>query len=293
MFPLRQFAAIGAAIVVALGAFLASAYVFQPSFIYSPAADIDAANSPGKLGLAYEVVDITAADNAHITGWFIASPNPRGTVLFLNGSAGTKASRVAWLPMFRSLGLDVLLFDYRGYGGNPGRPTEATTYADARAAWTYLTEKRNIPPSSIVLFGESLGGAVAAKLASQVTPGAVVLHSTFASLPDLAAHTYPLLPMRRITRYSYDTRGFIEKCRAPVLIVHSRDDEVIPFSHAERVFNAAPVPKELLPLSGGHNASLLYSRPEWAYQFRSFLSSTLKGFPDSQLAGRFAFHSSE
>ena len=126
-------------------------------------------------------------------------------MLFFHGNAGNISQRINYLSMFKRLGYNTLLFDYRGYGQSSGVPSESGTYLDAQAGWRYLTEIQNISPERIILFGESLGGAVAAWLAAREKPGLLVLASTFTSVPNLAAQIYPFLPVRWITRFHYNT----------------------------------------------------------------------------------------
>lgn len=149
---------------------------------------------------------------------------------FLHGNAGNISHRLDSLRIFHGLGLDVLILDYRGYGRSEGRPSEEGTYRDARAASRYLVEARGVAPERIVVFGRSIGAAIAAALAVEQRPAALILESGFTSVPDLAADLYPWLPARRLARLHYDTRARLPHVTVPVLIVHSRDDEIISFS---------------------------------------------------------------
>ncbi len=177
-----------------------------------------------------------------------------------------------YLPHFHAMGYGVLLVDYRGYGASSGKPSEEGTYLDAQAAWQWLTAGRGIKPGAIVLAGESLGGAVAAELAARVQPQALILASTFTSVPDLGSEIYPWLPVRLISRYRYDTLAHLRNYRGPVLIAHSRDDEIVPFAHAERLFAAAPGRKSMLEMRGGHNDSFLFSQAPWVRAVAGFLA---------------------
>jgi fermentation-respiration switch protein FrsA (DUF1100 family) len=190
--------------------------------------------------------------------------------MILHGNAGNMSHRLDYLVMFHRLGYATLIIDYRGYGQSSGSPSEEGTYRDAEAAWLWLTS-RGIKPTEIVILGESLGGAVAAWLAARVTPRALVLVSTFTSLPDLGAQVYPFLPVRLLSRFSYDTLGALQRVEAPVLIAHSRDDEIISYSHGKALFAAAREPKQLLEMRGGHNDGFIFMREEWIAQLRAFL----------------------
>src|SRR5690606_12735271 len=142
-------------------------------------------------------------------GWFVGRPEPKGVALILHGNAGSIALRLDWLRMFHDLGYARFIIDYRGYGRSSGTPTEQGTYEDARLAWSHLVTERGFAARDIVLFGESLGGAIAAHVAARETPRALVLHSTFTSIPDLAAQIYRFLPVRWLSRFRYDTRAHL------------------------------------------------------------------------------------
>lgn len=257
---------------VGYGLLAAALFAFQQHLIYFPGMGRYDTVTPAALRLPFEDVRIPTADRETLHGWFVPAPAARATVLFFHGNAGSIAHRVDWLPMFRQLNLSVLLFDYRGYGASTGVPTEAGTTADAEAVWGYLTEARKIPARKIVLFGESLGGAVASGLASRQQPMALVLHSVFTSVPDLAADLYPFLPARLLARFRYDTLAGVEATRCAVLVAHSPDDEIVPFAHGQRLFEAAHEPKRFIELAGSHNTGFLFTRADWIRAFDAFLS---------------------
>lgn len=249
-------------------------YLLQPSLIYFPEIDRALAATPQQAGLPYEDVKLVTADGVALHGWLIpAGEPPRGTVLFFHGNAGNISHRLDSLRMFNRLGYRTLIFDYRGYGNSSGEPTEQGTYLDATAAWDYLTQTRNIPASSIVLFGESLGGAVAAWLARRHTPAALVISSGFTSVPDLAADIYPYMPVRWLARFHYDTRAHVAATHVPVFIAHSPEDEIIPFRHGRALFSAAQQPKRFLELQGGHNEGFIFVRESWIQALGDFLQA--------------------
>jgi len=249
-------------------------FLFQPSLVYYPEIGREIAATPQQAGLPYEDVRLVTADGIALHGWFVPAGNPaRGTVLFLHGNAGNISHRLDSLQMFHRLGYNTLIVDYRGYGKSVGKPDEQGTYRDAAAAWDYLTQTRNIPPARIVLFGESLGGAVAAWLASRQAPAALVIASGFTSVPDLAADLYPLLPVRWLSRFSYDTRAFLQASSVPVFIAHSPDDDIIPFRHGRALYEAAPGPKRFLELAGGHNTGFIFMRETWVQALGEFMNT--------------------
>lgn len=272
---MRLLGSIVIGIVLAYAALAALLFVFQSRFIYFPEMGRQDRATPAQLRLAYEDVRIATADGETLHGWLVPAAQARATVLFFHGNAGSIVHRLDWLPMFQQLRLSVLLVDYRGFGASSGSPSEAGTHADAEAAWRYLTETRGIPAGRIVVMGESLGGAVAARLAVRAGPAALVLHSAFTSAPDLAADLYPFLPARLLTRFDYDTLAAVKQLRCPLLVAHSPGDEIVPVSHGRHLHDAATVDKQWLALAGGHNDGFLFMRSEWISAFDAFLSKHL------------------
>jgi len=232
--------------------------------------------TPRSIGLKYDEVSFSAADGVQLHGWFVPAPEPRATLIFFHGNAGNISHRLDSLRIFHDLGLSVFIFDYRGYGSSEGRPSEAGTKQDALAAWRYVTETRSVQAQDTVLFGRSLGAAIAAWLATQHRPGALVVESVFTSVPDLAAELYWWLPARQLARFQYATRDYVAGVRCPVLVIHSRDDEIISFRHAEALYAAAHVPKQLLPISGSHNDGFMQSSETYVRGLDRFLTEQLR-----------------
>ena len=223
---------------------------------------------------------LTTSDGLSLHGWHIPAPQthaqPRGTVLFLHGNAGNISHRIDSLQMFHRLGYSTLIFDYRGYGNSSGTPSEQGTYRDAEAAWRWVTEEKKMPAGEVAILGESLGGAIAAWLAARTQPRALVLTSAFTSVPDLGARIYPFLPVRLLSRFSYDTLGALQSVGAPVLVAHSTEDELVPFSHGQALFETAREPKRFVEMRGGHNDACLFARREWADALAEFLESAAR-----------------
>lgn len=251
-------------------------FLRQSHMVYFPLADV--MQKPSDVGLAYESVALVTADNVRLAGWYVPCEGARGTVLMCHGNGGNIGDRLHPISLFHELGLNVLIFDYRGYGESTGKPSEEGTYQDAQAAWQYLVEKRNTPPDKIVVFGRSLGGAVAAGLAERATPAALILESTFTSIPDMGARLYPLLPIRLLSRYRYNTLARLERIHCPVLIAHSRDDEMIPFAQGQRLFVAAREPKIFVELTGDHNEGEVLASPAYRQALDAFLTGKLGSF---------------
>ena len=262
------------ALLILVGGYLVIAalmWTLQSRMLYFPSRTMIA--TPAAMGLPFEEVSFRATDGVSLHGWYIPAPESRGTVLFFHGNGGNISG---WFPVaepFRRAGFDTFLIDYRGYGQSEGTPSEQGTYHDAEGAWQYLTEERGIAPDRIVIAGRSLGGAVAAWLAERHTPRALVLESTFTSVPDLASELYPWLPVRLLARFRYNTAARLPSVRSPVLILHSRADEIIPFHHSQRLWQAATEPKAFVEIQGAHNEGYTLSEREYAAALRSFLDT--------------------
>lgn len=228
----------------------------EEKFIFFPSGEITA--TPGDAGLAYEDVYFAAADGTRLNGWLAPRPGAAATVLWFHGNGGNIGDRVGALKMLHDkVRAGVFMIDYRGYGRSGGAVSEAGTYGDARAALDYLKTK-GIDADRVVVFGQSLGAAVAADLAAREACLAVVLEAPFASIPDMARALYPWLPAALI-RTRYDVVEKIKKIKAPVLVAHGEQDDVVPFEQGRRVFAAAPEPKQFYPIPGARHNDTFYA----------------------------------
>lgn len=263
----------GAAVYLGLGLYL---YVFQARYVYFPelpSRQVEA--TPADIGLAFDAVTLRTADGEALAGWFVPAPAARGTLLYLHGNGGNIGHRLDQIEVFHRLGLNVFIFDYRGYGASSGRPSEEGSYRDALAAWNWLTQAQRQAPERIVLFGESLGGSIAAWLAARHAPAGLVIYASFTSVPEMAQALYPLFPAARLARYRYDTRAALRGVNRQLLILHSPEDEIIPFSHGRALLEAARGPKRLVELRGGHNDALWVSREIYMREIGAFLQPLL------------------
>jgi len=258
-------------VALAYAAVVALVFVFQARLVYYPGIGREVTVSPLAYGLAFEPAEIRTSDGETLHGWWVPADKARGTVLFLHGNAGNISHRLDYLLMFNRLGHSTFIVDYRGYGRSSGAPSEEGTYRDAEAAWDYLRQARSVRQQDLVIVGESLGGGVATWLAARVAPRALVLFSTFTSVNDLGSEIYWFLPVRLINRIRYDNLGNLERISAPIFVAHSRDDEIVPYAHGRRLFEAARDPKEFLEMRGSHNEGLVFARKEWMAQLGSFL----------------------
>lgn len=245
--------------------------VFQHRFVYFPQRDLEA--TPAELGLTYRDIEFRSEDGVCLHGWFVPATEARAVLLFMHGNAGNISHRLESVRLFHELGLSVFIFDYRGYGRSEGRVSEEGTYRDARGAWRYLVAEEQVAAESIILFGRSLGGAVAIELATHVQPRAVILESTFTSAVELGARVYPWLPVRQLSRIRYDSASRIREVTCPKLFIHSLGDDVVPYGLGLRLYNQASRPKEFLKIRGNHNDGFLTSGPRYREGMESFLAS--------------------
>ena len=231
---------------------------FEHSQVFHPDRVLTATGA--ELGRPFEEAWFSTSDGVRLNGWFYPantdSPRTRIAVLFCHGNAGNIGDRLAICRTLLATGVNVLLFDYRGYGRSAGRPSEEGTYLDAQAAHQWLRQK-GFAGTDIIAFGESLGGGIASELALREPVDGLVLQSTFCSMTEIGAELFPWLPVRWIGSIKYDTRAKLPRLKIPVLIMHSRTDGLIGFHHAEKNFAAANEPKLFVELQGNHNEPVL------------------------------------
>jgi len=262
-------------VVSAYGLLTLLMFLLQGCMVYHPTSEL--ITSPDRAQMDYENVNLRTSDGLKLHGWFIPAESAKGTVLMFHGNAGNISHRLDTIAVFHQLGYNTFIIDYRGYGRSEGSPGEEGTYLDARAAWDYLTQTRKIPPGRIVIFGRSLGGAVATWLAVETEehPAGLIVESTFTSIPDFGAERYPFLPVRWLARIHYNTLERIDKVPCRILIVHSHGDRIVPFHHGRKLFDAAKDPKEFLEISGGHNDGFLTSGRVYVDGLSAFLESAI------------------
>jgi fermentation-respiration switch protein FrsA (DUF1100 family) len=222
------------------------------SLMYFPSRAV--AETPAEAGLAFRDLAIETEDGERLHGWWIGARAPAiGHVLLCHGNAGNVSDRVIHASLLSAAGLDVLLFDYRGYGRSSGRPGEEGTYRDARAARAVLLRQPEVGDSPILYLGESLGGAVALALALESPPAGLILQSAFTSVRDLARLHYPFIP-RAAVPDAYPSLSLVRRLTTPLLVLHGERDEIVPISHGRALFEAAPGPRRMEVFPGlGHN----------------------------------------
>jgi len=246
-------------------------YFMQPKFVYDPIKELP--YTPAELGLDFEQVTFKTGDRLHLHGWFVPGQNADFTVLYCHGNGGNMMFFLDTVNLLNSLGLNCFIFDYRGYGYSQGRPSENGTYLDVRAAYRWLTKKKGIPPQRIIIFGWSLGASVAAYLASKVRPAALVIEGAFTSYADIGSKYYPYMPVRWAARFKYPTIDYVRKVKCPIMVIHSRDDETVPFEFGLELYDAANEPKEFVELRGGHNEAFLISSETYKKSWLKWLKS--------------------
>ena len=251
-FPRTLFPAVGMLILTG-SVLLALLWVFQRRLIYIPldrSIPPAAETLPGSLEIAFRT-----DDGLRLNGWFLPVAGPPGpAVLVCNGNAGNRSFRAPLARALAAAGLSVLLFDYRGYADNPGAPSETGLMADARAARRYLAGRDEVDPAGIVLFGESLGAAIAVALAAEEPPAAVILRSPFTSLADVARTHYPFLPVGTLLRDRYPSLERVGRIGAPVLVIAGERDSIVPAAQSRRLYEAASEPKRFVLVPGAdHN----------------------------------------
>lgn len=227
---------------------------FQHSRVFLPDRYPDGVWEPGAFGLATEDVWFRSLDGVQLHGWWIPHPSARGTFLYCHGNTGSIAHRIGVFTHLRGLKVNVLAFDYRGYGRSAGSPSESGLFQDVRAAHDHLVDKLGQPPSEILLFGHSLGGAVAIDCALDRPVAGLVVQSSFTHIRDAAKAMFPTLPLHLAATRQFRSIEKVDKIAVPKLFIHGDCDETVPVELGRRLFQAASEPKELyIVRHAGHN----------------------------------------
>ena len=235
--------------------------VWHPSF--------EATETPLSNGLEYEDVYYDSSDGVLLNGWYVPCKDAVASLLFCHGNGGNISWRPDSLKQFNSIGLNTFIFDYRGYGKSGGTLSEEGTYRDAEAAFAWL--KKKTPEMPLILFGRSLGAAIATDLALKVKADALIFESGFTSIPDIGKKYFPFLPVRLLGTIRYDSLSKISKITVPLLVIHSPEDDIIPYAHGKNIFAAAPEPKQFYELKGTHNGGHFDSEKTYLPALRKFI----------------------
>ncbi len=246
--------------------------------MYVPAREIRA--TPNAINIKYDDVRIKTDEGGIIAGWYIPvfdvenirhDPLSDCTVLICHGNAGNISDRLDLISAFHKMNMNIFIFDYSGYGDSTGTPSEERTEKDALTAWKYLTGAKGLSPDSILVYGRSLGGAIATALAEKVNPSALVLEATFTSAKDMARERFSFFPVS-LCRYNYNTIERIKKINCPVVVAHCREDNIVPYEHGVKVFEAANKPKLFVELHASHVEGM-ESDMHYQRELRRFLIS--------------------
>jgi fermentation-respiration switch protein FrsA (DUF1100 family) len=253
-------------------AFVMTPYQLERFFVYYPTRQV--LEDPGSIGLDYQDVYLVTDDNVKLHGWFVPCEDARRTVLIFHGNGGNIGDRLPWIEMFHKLDANVFIIDYRGYGKSEGKPFEKGLYRDARAAYNWWANARQPKGEKPILFGESLGGAIAVNLAARVAPAGLILQSTFTSARDMAKTLFPIGLLLPLTNVKLDSAKEIGRVSCPKLIVHGTRDEIVPFRLGKKLYELAAPPKSFYVVpEAGHNDLIWIAGAEYSRQLKQFLSS--------------------
>ncbi len=246
---------------------------WENRLIFHPSTVI--ARTPRDVGLDYQDLYFTTADNARLNGWFIPHPQARATMVWFHGNAGNIGDRVGNIKLLHDkCAISIFIFDYRGYGRSPGSPSETSAYLDGAAAMEYVQRQLKVESRDLVIFGRSLGAAVAVEMASRYPSRAVILESPFTSIGDMARVILPWLPIGPLLSAKFDNLAKVGKLSAPLLVLHGERDEIIPFAQGQQVFAAGREPKAFYPIKGaGHNDTFIVGGDLYYDRLQSFIET--------------------
>jgi len=241
-------------------------------FVFHPQAHFDA--TPEQMGLRYESISFKTDDGIKLHGWFFPLPGKSPVVLFCHGNGGNISHRLGNVEKLLSNGFQVFIYDYRGYGKSSGSPSREGLYSDGLAAYDYLVKKRSIPPDRIILFGRSLGAAVAMEIATKRPVSRLILESAFTSTKAVA-QTMPLFALLSpFLPANYNNLKKVKDLNMPKLIIHGDRDEIIPFRMGEDLFEAAAAPKTFYVIKGaGHNDTWVIGGHQYFETLKRFIQS--------------------
>ncbi|MBN1788820.1 MAG: alpha/beta fold hydrolase [Sedimentisphaerales bacterium] len=259
-------------IIVVIYSILAwTLFFMQSRLTFQPSRELP--YNPSDIGLEYEEVKLETADGLMLSAWYVPAKNGNTTLLFCHGNGGNMTHRLESINIFNRLGLNCLIFDYRGYGQSQGKPSERGVYMDAQTAYDWLRKEKGLAPEEIIIFGRSLGGTVAAHLASNVKAKGLILESCFSSYVDIARRYYPYMPVKLFSKFSFNAVDYVKKVHYPVLCLHSKGDEIVSYKFGRKVYDAANEPKKFIEIFGSHNSGYIHSGHVYYEGIRDWLES--------------------
>jgi len=244
-------------------------YVFQERLVYRPKKELH--HTPSSVGLSFQQFKTILKDGNRVHGWFIPADLSTITILYCHGNAGNISDRLDTIQFLNRLGVNVAIFDYRGYGKSEGKTTEEGTYEDASAVRRFLIEEMGISEENLVIMGRSLGGPIAARLAALSNPAALILESTFTSAVDLGSDMYPWLPVEWLLKFEYETQRYLKQVEAPTFMAHSVDDDVVPYQHGQNLYAMINHSKIFVDLIGSHAEGFKETGTEYRESLQKFL----------------------
>lgn len=261
-------------VAIGLVALWVSVIWFEQRAVYAPSRELD--RTPKDAGLEFEEVFFFTEDAVRLHGWWIPHKQPRGTIIYCHGNGANIANRVDLCADLNRLGVNVFIFDYRGYGNSKGVPTEKGTYRDARAAFEVVRARYDDAEEPPVLaYGASLGGPIAAQLALDKPVKGLILEASFPSAVELGRKIYPWLPVRWIARYRYDAAAKVSRIRVPKLFASSREDQLVPFEMGRELYDQAAEPKQFVEVRGPHQEASWNESPAYWPELEKFVTRAL------------------
>ncbi len=269
--PVAQRLGAGGFLLIILGQFAGCG--LENRLIFHPTTEI--LRTPRDVGLDYRDLYFTTLDNVRLNGWFIPHPQASATMIWFHGNAGNIGDRVNNIKLLHDkTAIGIFIFDYRGYGRSPGTPSETSTSLDGEAAIHYVRTQLKVESKNLVIFGRSLGAAVAAEMASRHDSRAVILESPFTSIRAMAKVVFPVLPIGPLLGAKFDVLDKVGKINAPLLVLHGDQDEIIPLEQGKQVFAAARPPKQFYPIKGaGHNDTFIAGGNGYYERLKSFIET--------------------
>lgn len=246
---------------------------FENQNLYFPSSNIE--SYPHEVGLEFAQFTSALKNGIKVNGWFVPIKKSKGTVLICHGNAGNMGHRLDTIKIFHDMGLNVAIFDYPGYGISTGTPNEKNLYDSAEEVFKTIIDKYNVNPQKTVVFGRSLGAAVAVELVTRMDAAGLIIESGFTCTADMGKELFPFLPTKLIVSQNFDSLSKIGNIDIPKLVIHSPDDELIPFKHGKQIFEAAAKPKTFLEISGDHNEGFILSMDVYIKGITSFLSTVI------------------